>query len=131
MTVENKPQLLPIRDFSILKEDVKDFRELLDSISSLEDKKKALYIKIYEQSMTDRNNAYCAYADLYTHVHGNFGNHAIHGQTLCKYLERMSKCTDQLLKLAELISVAEEKEEQKNKKSPTDIYNEIGKGKFS
>ena len=32
--------------------------------------------------------------------------HAIHGQTLTKYMERMSKANEQLIKLAELVSQA-------------------------
>ena len=43
------------------------------------------------------------------------------GSIMSKYLERMSKCNDQILRLAELIA----KEEDKNQMSPDDIFNQI------
>ncbi len=113
------------------KDKLKSFGDLLDTISSLADKKKALWKHIYENALTDRNNAYLCFADLYKHVHNNPLNHGIHGQTISKYLERMSKATDQLLKLAELISNLETKEVNKDDEDePGDLYDQIGKGKF-
>ena len=44
------------------------------------------------------------------------------GQLMSKYLERMSKCNDQILRLAELIS----KEEDKSAITDDDIFDEIG-----
>lgn len=109
---------------------LKSFDELLNSISSLEDKKRALYKTIYAQALTDRNNAYMVFTDLYKNVHGEAAGHAIHGQTIAKYLERMSKCTDQLLKLVEILASAEEKQRKSEEDGPEDIYNSIGSGKF-
>jgi hypothetical protein len=42
---------------------------------------------------------------------------------MAKYLERMSKSNDQILRLAEIIDKAESKESEIN---PDDIFNEIG-----
>jgi ribosomal protein S16 len=87
-----------------------DFSSLLDSLSKLKDKKKRLWQLIFENALQDRKNAYVAFVDLYTQVHSSHEKHAIHGQNISRYLERMSKSTDQLLKLAELVAAAEEKE---------------------
>ena len=45
-TLENKAE-----------KELKDFSDLLDTISSVEDKKKSLWKLIFENSITDRNNA--------------------------------------------------------------------------
>lgn len=88
---------------------MQDFSELLNSLDKSLDKKKQLWKQIYENATMDRKNAYIVFADLYMHVHSNPAAHAVHGQTLSKYMERMSKGTDQLLKLAELVANAEDK----------------------
>jgi hypothetical protein len=139
MNTDPKRQQLPETEFKavdsktldkVAKERMKSFGDLLDSISSLEEKKKALWKHIYENALTDRNNSYLCFSDLYIKVHGDADKHAIHGVTLSKYLERMSKATDQLLKLAELLSEVEEKAEREQDLEPGDIYSKIGNGKF-
>ena len=108
-----------------------DFSSLLDSLNKLKDKKKRLWQLIFENAVTDRRNAYVAFVDLYSQVHSSHEKHAIHGQNLSKYLERMGKATDQLLKLAELVAAAEEKEvpEESDEGLPEDsngdIYSQI------
>lgn len=87
-----------------------NFNELLDSLSSTEDKLKSLWRQIYENSVTDRMNAWVAWADLYRIVQGNASEHAIHGQNLTRYMERMSKANDQLIKLADLVGAAKKKD---------------------
>lgn len=89
---------------------IDNFEEVLDSISSMEDKRKLLWKNIYSNAVTDRSNAYLCFSDLYMKVHGNPTEHAIHGQTLTKYLERMSKANDQLIKLADLINKIKEED---------------------
>jgi hypothetical protein len=139
MNTDPKRQQIPETDFKpvdsktldkVSKERMKSFADLLDSISSLEEKKKALWKHIYENAITDRNNAYLCFADLYKNVHNDPSGHGIHGQTIAKYLERMSKATDQLLKLAELLAEVEEKSFKDEDLEPGDIYNKIGTGKF-
>lgn len=89
---------------------IENFEEVLDTISSMEDKRKLLWKNIYSNAVTDRSNAYLCFSDLYMRVHGNPTEHAIHGQTLTKYLERMSKANDQLIKLADLINKIKEED---------------------
>lgn len=86
------------------------FNELLDSLSSTEDKQKSLWRQIYENSITDRMNAYIVWVDLFRDVQGRPSEHGIHGQNLSRYMERMSKANDQLLKLAELVGNAKKKD---------------------
>lgn len=113
------------------KEQMKDFTNLLNSLDVTLDKKKQLWKMIFENAIVDRKNAYLVFADLYVCVHSNPSEHAIHGQTLSKYMERMSKATDQLLKLAELVAAAEDKlpKELDERISDDDIYSSIQKKK--
>jgi hypothetical protein len=82
---------------------IKDFGDLLDSMATVDDKRKMLWKDIYQNAVTDRENAYALYINLYTTMQGGAGEHVTVGGTLVKYLERMSKANDQLLKLAEII----------------------------
>lgn len=107
---------------------MKDFSALLDSLSSLEEKKKSLWKQIYENAVTDRKNAYILFGDLYKDVHNNPNEHAIHGPNLAKYLERMEKSNQQLIKLAEMIDDVVENEEDIIADEET-IYERIQKGK--
>ena len=56
---------------------------------------------------------------------GNTANHQVFGTTMAKYLERMNKSNEQILKLAELISKAEERSE---KIDPDDLFSQINEG---
>lgn len=88
-----------------------DFSQLLDTMSTLEDKKKLLWRQIYENAVSDRKNAYILFGDLYKDVHNSANEHAIHGPILSKYMERMEKSNAQLIKLAEMIDDVVESEE--------------------
>ena len=109
------------------RDQMRDFGTLLNSLDKTLDKKKQLWKLIFENSITDRKNAYLVFADLYVSVHSRPAEHAIHGQTLSKYMERMSKATDQLLKFAELVASAEEKlpKDVDDRMSDDDIYSSI------
>ncbi len=85
------------------------FAELLDNISNLEDKKKLLWKEIYENALSDRENANALYTDLYLKMQGSQSDHMQVGAIMAKYLERMCKSNEQILKLAELISREETK----------------------
>lgn len=85
------------------------FAELLDNISNLEDKKKLLWREIYENALSDRENANALYTDLYLKMQGSQSDHMQVGAIMAKYLERMCKSNEQILKLAELISREETK----------------------
>lgn len=113
------------------RDQMKSFGALLNSLDKTLDKKKELWKLIFENAITDRKNAYLVFADLYVAVHARPAEHAIHGQTLSKYMERMSKATDQLLKLAELVAAAEDKvpADMDDRLSDDDIYSSIQKKK--
>jgi len=128
--IEFKP--IPVKELDKqTKEQMKAFGDLLNSLDKSLDKKKQLWKQIYENAVTDRKNAYLVFADLYVAVHSRPAEHAIHGQTLSKYMERMSKATDQLLKLAELVANAEANSPkvEEEKMSEEDIYNQINQSK--
>jgi hypothetical protein len=93
------------------KEKIRAFNSVLNSLSSLHDKKKQLWQQIYENSVIDRRNAYIMFYDLYEKVHGNPTEHAIHGTTLAKYLERLNKSNEQLIQLANILDEAVSQDE--------------------
>ena len=102
---------------AVLNKKVETFGDLLDRISSLEDKKKLLWKEIYENALNDRENANSLYTDLYLKMQGDTPfNHSAVGPIMAKYLERMCKSNEQILKLADLIS----KEETKSAKIDAD-----------
>jgi len=102
---------------------IDDFGDILDAIESSEDKKKLLWKEIYENALNDRENAGILFMDLMTQSQGNAGNHTTFGPIMAKYLERMSKSNDQILRLAEIIDKADRSSDVIN---PDDIFNEIG-----
>ena len=96
------------------------FSELLDDLASATDKKKMLWKEIYENALFDRANAEILFNEAYTAMQVN--EHITIGPVLTKYLERMNRSNEQLLKLAELVSKAEE---QSNRIDPDDIFSKI------
>ena len=63
-----------------------------------------LWIEIYENAIEDRENASILFTDTLLQVKGNAANHNILGPVIAKYLERMSRANDQILKLAEIVA---------------------------
>ncbi len=103
---------------------VEQFSDILDSIESASEKKKLLWKEIYENAIVDRTNAHILFTDLYSQMGGSSADHATLGQTLTKYLERMSKSNEQLLNLAKLIAESETTSDQI---SEDDIFERIKK----
>ena len=101
---------------------IKQFSELLDALENTQDKKKMLWREAYQNAVEDRESANILFTDLMMQSTNNAANHLQFGVLMTKYLERMSKCNDQILRLAELIS----KEEEKNVMSADDIFDKIG-----
>ena len=97
------------------------FSDLLDSLENTEDKKKLLWREVYENALNDRESAGILFTDLLTQSRGNAANHTMFGSLMSKYLERMAKSNDQILRLAEVIA----KEEESSSISPDDIFNKI------
>ena len=97
------------------------FSELLDTIDSLEDKKKHLWKEVYENALSDRESASFLFTNLLKDMSGA-SQHALLGTIATKYLERMCKSNDQILRLAELVAKAEESSATFD---PEDVFNEI------
>ena len=104
---------------------VEQFADLLSTIESAEDKKKMLWKEIYENAVTDRENASMLFTDAYTQMQSGTSEHISLGSTMSKYLERMNKSNDQILKLAELISREAEKAARID---PDDLFSQIDGG---
>ena len=102
---------------------IEQFSDLLDSLTNTEDKKKLLWKEAYENALYDRENANILLTDLLLQVKGSVPLHTSLGSIMSKYLERMSKSNDQILKLAELVSKEQERD---NAISPDDIFKSIG-----
>lgn len=103
---------------------ISDFGDLLDSLSTTDEKRKMLWKEIYQNAVTDRENAYSLYIGLYQTMTSSAADHAAHGGTLVKYLERMGKANDQIIKLADMIKSSEDEAEEIN---PDDIFSKISK----
>ena len=123
MKTENVEKLSKKMDSVDKKENqIKNFSDILDNIESLEDKKKMLWKETYENAIEDREKAKLLFNDAYISIQGGVNEHMNIGSIMSKYLERMSKSNDQILKLAELISKEEEKSAEV---SIDDIFNQI------
>lgn len=105
-----------------LKKKLEAFSDILDDLSTTEDKKKLLWKEVYENALVDRENAGMLFTDAWSRMGTGSTEHATLGSTLTKYLERMSKSNEQILKLVELITKAEE---QSTKIEPEDIFTNI------
>ena len=101
---------------------IKNFSDLLNELSSTDDKKKLLYAQIYENAVEDRTKAEMLYNSAYEKIEEDSGNHVIIGVALAKYLERAEKSNAQILELAKLIA----KEEEVSRFNPDDILSQIG-----
>tara|TARA_B100000900_G_scaffold374502_1_gene355834 strand:- start:336 stop:704 length:369 start_codon:yes stop_codon:yes gene_type:complete len=101
---------------------IKEFSDLLDSLENTQDKKKMLWLESYQNAIEDRESANILFTDLMMKSTNNPTQHMQFGTLMTKYLERMSKCNDQILRLAELVA----KEEEKNVMSADDIFSKIG-----
>ena len=101
---------------------VEQFSELLSELESTEDKRKLLWVEIYENALTDRENAALLFTDAYTQMQSGTAEHVTLGATMTKYLERMNKANDQILRLAELVSKAEQ---QAAAIDPDDLFSKI------
>ena len=102
---------------------LKEFSEILDNLTSTEDRKKALWKEVYENAIEDRESASLLVNDLLITIPGSMAHHQSVGTLMTKYLERMAKCNDQILKLAELVAKEQEKEDVI---SPSAIFDSIG-----
>ena len=112
--------------FEETKEKIDRFGDLLDSIETTRDKKKVLWKEIYENALTDRENANVLFTEAYKQMQGGSYEHATLGPVMTKYLERMCKSNEQILRLAELVA---KEEERAAKIDPDDIFSQIKEAK--
>ena len=105
-----------------IEEKTKKFEEMLSELVSSDDKKKLLWKEIYENANLDRQNAHVLFVEAYTQMRTGLAEHVAIGATLSKYLERMNKSNEQLLKLAEVIARAEA---ENSKIDPDDLFSQI------
>ncbi len=105
---------------------LKDFSDLLKSIESIDDKKRQLWAEIYSNAISERQNAYLIFAELYAIAATKSTEYAIHGRTLTSCIERMSKANDQLIRLAELVAKADSTNDVID---PEDMFNRINRDK--
>jgi hypothetical protein len=118
--IDKIKQLIP--ESSVKEKRLKDFADLLDTLEDLADKKKHLWRQIYENAVNDRDAAGVLFLDLFVATSSNAAQHTINGPILAKYLERMCRSNDQLIKLAELV----ERADQANSKIDIeDMYSKI------
>lgn len=84
-------------------EKLPDFDELLLGSDDIDDRTRSLWLEIYVNATEDRERISVLYTDIFKDLKGNAQGHAIYGPLVTKYLEKMAKANDQLLKLAEQI----------------------------
>ena len=65
--------------------------------------KEEIWAEIYQNAFQDREKASMLVTNLWKEITADPEKHALYGITITKYLERMSKSNDQLVKLAELM----------------------------
>ena len=82
-----------------------------------------LWREVYENALVDRENANILFTDLLLQSRASSAAHEKFGSLMSKYLERMTKSNDQILRLAELLS----KEVGENIISTDEIYDQIQK----
>lgn len=95
-----------------LEKKLKEFSKLLDSLPEIESKKKILWLEIYENAVFDRDLAHALHSTLHAVMGANANEVIEASSSLNKYMERMSKSNEQLIKLAELIASETSKDEQ-------------------
>lgn len=111
-----------LQEFDDVKKRVDSFSQTLEKIEHADAKKRILWKEIYENAMLDRQNAHVLFVEAYTTMATGTTEHATLGSTLSKYLERMNKANDQLIRLAELISKSEN---EHNAINADDLFSQI------
>ena len=101
---------------------VEVFRKMLDSLEQTDQKKKALWKEIYENAVSDRERASILFTEAYKTMGAAATDHVTLGTTMTKYIERMCKSNEQILKLAELITKSEQAE---SKIDANDLFKQI------
>jgi hypothetical protein len=107
-----------------VQERLKDFGDLLKSLSNVDSRLKSLWLEIYDNAISDRDKAHKMFVTMLVICQTSSSEHAIHGRNITSYLDKMAKANDQLLKLSELIATYSESDDNL---SADDIYAELKK----
>ncbi len=86
--------------------------------------KEEIWAEIYQNAFQDREKASMLVTNLWKEITADPEKHALYGITIAKYLERMSKSNDQLVKLAELMQKSGEGVEDEDL-DLDDVYSKI------
>ena len=105
-----------------LSKKIEQFSDMLDELQTTDEKRKLLWREIYENAVSDRERASMLFTDAWSRMTTGSAEHVTLGPTLTKYLERMNKSNEQILRLAELISKSEDKE---TRIDPDDVFASI------
>lgn len=122
MTRQNDPDGIVGPADNDVESRIRDFGELLQSIESLDDKKRQLWKEIYENAVVDRQNSYAMFTKLVRISGDKTAEHAVHGKSIATYIAGMSKANDQLIKLADLVARAQSGNDSVN---PGDMFDKI------
>jgi len=120
----SKSNIKRIEKIGKIEASLEKFGDLLENLDNIDHKLKSLWIEIYANAVKDRDHAMILWTDLLKSVKGNPQSHGIYGPTMAKYLERMSRSNDQILKLAEMIEKSTNQSAESI--SEDDVYNQIG-----
>jgi hypothetical protein len=77
-----------------------EFDDLIKAATDVDDRTRALWLEIYKNAIDDRERVSILYTNLQSELNSAQG-HVVYGMLITKYLEKMAKSNDQLLKLAE------------------------------
>ena len=86
--------------------------------------KEDIWKEIYQNAFQDREKASMLVTNLWKEITADPEKHVLYGATISKYLERMSKSNDQLVKLAELMHRSEDTRIEENV-DIDDVYDQI------
>lgn len=133
MPTPPKTDLIEIDEASI-EQQAKSFTSLLDDIENVDDRKKALWRSIYQNALSDRHNAFIMFKSLHAVCLDNATGElkstemAVHARSLSGYIAAMSKCVDQMIKLADLVAASQVKKDD-NLLDSKSIYDQLQKAK--
>lgn len=98
------------------------FSDIIEKIEYAQPEIKLLWTEIYRNALDDRARANMLYVDLYKSVCGDKEGHLNFGVLMTKYIERLNKANDQLLKLSEQVEKMMEMDENVDASS---LYDDI------
>jgi hypothetical protein len=106
---------MPVANKDELESRRRRFEDLLNGMTTLDDKKKYLWLDIYNNAFRDIERAYRLFDEAVScESMGTQMSHVEVGPILVKYIERASKANDQLIKLVAMLEDAEKEEEEAN-----------------